>query len=69
MDPGLIENLKRRVQQELRTREREVLEYWLGELEKIYRKKHQTLPELKSELHLLMEKMRNRLSVIQTKGI
>ncbi|QJA06122.1 hypothetical protein FVE67_04615 [Thermosulfurimonas marina] len=69
MDPKLLENLKRKVQQELVNREREVLEYWLAELEKVYRRKHQTLAELKSELHLLMEKMKKRLSVIQTKGI
>ncbi|HFC97402.1 MAG TPA: hypothetical protein ENJ40_02940 [Thermosulfurimonas dismutans] len=69
MDPKLLESLKRKVQQELVNREREVLEYWLAELEKVYRKKHQTLAELKSELNLLMEKMRKRLSVIQTKGI
>ena len=69
MDPKLIENLKRKVQQELVNREREVLEYWLAELEKIYRRKHQTLAELKSELNLLMERMKKRLTVIQTKGI
>ncbi|MBX6422263.1 hypothetical protein [Thermosulfurimonas sp. F29] len=69
MDPRLLENLKRKVQQELVNREREVLEYWLSELERVYRRKHQTLAELKSELNLLMEKMRKRLSVIQTKGI
>ncbi len=69
MDPKLLESLKRKVQQELVNREREVLEYWLAELERVYRKKHQTLAELKSELNLLMEKMKKRLSVIQTKGI
>ncbi len=69
MDPKILESLKRKVQQELINREREVLEYWLAELERVYRKKHQTLAELKSELNLLMEKMKKRLSVIQTKGI
>ena len=69
MDPRVLESLKRKVQQELVNREREVLEYWLAEIEKVYRKKHQTLAELKSELNLLMEKMKKRLSVIQTKGI
>ncbi len=69
MDPKILESLKRKVQQELVNREREVLEYWLAEIERVYRKKHQTLAELKSELNLLMEKMKKRLSVIQTKGI
>ncbi len=69
MDPKLLESLKRKVQQELVQREREVLEYWLAELEKVYHRKHQTLAELKSELRLLMDRMKKRLSVIQTKGV
>lgn len=69
MDPRLVETLKRKVQKELVNREREVLEYWLLELEKVYARKHQSLAELKSELRLLMDRMKRRLEVIQTKGI
>ena len=69
MDPKLIENLKRKVQKELVNREREVLEYWFSELEKVYFRKHQSLAELKSELRLLLDRMKRRLEVIQTKGI
>jgi len=69
MDPRLVETLKKKVQKELVNREREVLEYWLLELEKIYARKHQSLAELKSGLRLLMDRMKRRLEVIQTKGI
>ena len=69
MDPKLIENLRRKVQKELVNREREVLEYWFSELEKVYVRKHQSLAELKSELRLLLDRMKRRLEVIQTKGI
>ncbi|OAQ21048.1 hypothetical protein [Thermosulfurimonas dismutans] len=69
MDPKLLESLKKKVQKELVNREREVLEYWLSELEKVYVRKHQSLAELRSELRLLLDRMKRRLEVIQTKGI
>ncbi|HIE32614.1 MAG TPA: hypothetical protein EYP81_01000 [Thermodesulfobacteriaceae bacterium] len=69
MDPKLLESLKKKVQKELLNREKEVLEYWLSELEKVYVRRHQSLAELRSELRLLMDRMKRRLEVIQTKGI
>ncbi len=69
MDPKLLEALKKKVQKELANRELETLEYWFGELEKIYKKRHQSLAELKSELRLLLDKMNRRIEVIRTKGI
>lgn len=68
IDPKVLQKLKAKVQKELRDRERECVEYWLEELLKIYQKKHATLEELKSELRLYIDKMRNRLDILKTKG-
>lgn len=68
LDPKLINKLKDKIQRELVQRERETLEFWLAEIQKIYQKKHTSLEELKSELKLYIEKMKNRLEIIKTKG-
>ncbi len=68
MDARLLESLKKKVQRELANREAETLEYWIAELEKVYNRKHQSLAELKSELRLLLDRMKRRLEVIRTRG-
>ncbi|AEH44667.1 hypothetical protein Thein_0789 [Thermodesulfatator indicus DSM 15286] len=69
MDRKLLDQLKKKVQAELVKKERETLEYWLQELQKIYAKKHQTLPEFKADVRQFMERMKNRLEVLKTKGL
>jgi len=68
LDPKLLQKLREKVQKELANKERECLEFWLSELMRIYQKKHQTLEELRADLRLLMDKMRNRLEILKTKG-
>lgn len=68
MDPKVLQKLKEKVQRELNQRERECVEFWLEEILKIYQKKHATLEELKSELRLYIDKMKNRLEILKTKG-
>uniref|UniRef100_A0A832LWG8 Uncharacterized protein n=1 Tax=Caldimicrobium thiodismutans TaxID=1653476 RepID=A0A832LWG8_9BACT len=68
MDPKLLQKLRERVQKELTNRERECIEFWLAEIQKIYQKRHGSLEELKAELRLYMDKMKNRLEILKTKG-
>jgi len=68
LDPKLLQKLKEKVQKEISQRERECVEFWLEELTRVYQKKHKTLEELRSELRLLMDKMKNRLEILKTKG-
>ncbi|MFN3504829.1 MAG: hypothetical protein ACK4Y7_01285 [Caldimicrobium sp.] len=68
LDPKILQKLKEKVQKELAQREKECIEFWLEELLKIYQKKHATLEELKSELRLYIDKMKNRLEILKTKG-
>ncbi len=68
VDPKVLQRLKERVQKELAQREIESLEFWLQEISKVYQKKHATLEELRSDLRLFIDKMKNRLEILKTKG-
>ncbi|MCS7199947.1 MAG: hypothetical protein N2327_02530 [Caldimicrobium sp.] len=67
-DPKLLQKIREKVQRELAQRERETIEFWYAELQKLYQKQHKTLEELKSDLRLYLDKMKNRLEVLKTKG-
>ncbi len=69
IDRKLLEQLKHKVQQELVKREIESLEYWLAELEKVYQRGHQSLPELKSDLRRFMDRLKNRINTLRTRGV
>ncbi len=68
LDPRILAKLKEKVQKELAQRERETIEYWLEELLKVYQKNHQTLPEFKADIRKFIDKMKNRLEILKTKG-
>jgi len=68
IDPKILQKLKEKVQKELLNKERECIEYWLSEITKIYQKNHKTLEELKSDLRFFMDKMKNRLEILKTRG-
>ena len=68
IDPKILQKLKEKVQKELLNKERECIEFWLSEITKIYQKNHKTLEELKSDLRFFMDKMKNRLEILKTKG-
>ncbi len=69
LDRKLLEQIKKKVQEELVKKEMESLEYWLGELQKVYSRGHQSLPELKSDLRQFMDRMKNRIQTLKTKGL
>jgi predicted component of type VI protein secretion system len=66
MDPAVIKQINQRVQEELRKKEIEVVQYGLMELERIMGKRHQDLSGLQSELQGLIRKYQNRLKVLKT---
>ena len=69
LDPKLVKKLKEKISKELLQKEKETVEYWFKELEALYNKNHQTLAELKSDLRRFLDRMKNRLEIIKTKGI
>ncbi len=68
LDPKILARLKEKIQKELVQRERETVEYWLNELLKVYQKNHQTLAEFKAEIRQYIDRMKNRLEVLKTRG-
>ncbi|RLG12782.1 hypothetical protein DRN73_01405 [Candidatus Pacearchaeota archaeon] len=69
LDPKLLAKLKEKIHRELINREKEVTEYWLNELIKVYQKNHQSLAEFKSEIRKFIDRMKNRIEILKTKGI
>ncbi len=62
MDPAFIKQLKQKVDEELRQREKALLEFWLEELKKIDAKRHRDLAGLQADLRALLSRMETRLS-------
>lgn len=62
MDPALVKQLKQKVEEELRQREKALLEFWLEELKKIEARRHRDLAGLQTDLRGLISRMETRLS-------
>ena len=65
MDKALLAEMQRKVQREMVERERRLMEYWRGELEKIYLKRHQDLATLQLGIKGLLDRMNNRLRILR----
>ncbi|MDP2798946.1 MAG: hypothetical protein D4R73_11410 [Deltaproteobacteria bacterium] len=65
MDKAFMEQMKRKVENELREREIQATEYWLSELIKVYEKRHQQLADLQVDIQNLSAKMRTRLKTLK----
>jgi hypothetical protein len=65
IDKAILADMQKRVQREMIERERRLLEYWKGELEKIYRKRHEGLASLQLEIKGLLERMENRMRILR----
>jgi hypothetical protein len=64
-DPSLVKKLKAKMEQELDKKELESVQYWLEELEKLY-KKHQDIIGLQNALNELTQRMKNRIKVLKS---
>ena len=64
MDEAFVRQMRQKLDEELRRKEKEVLEYWRKELDKTMLKRHQDLGALQTDLKALLARMDKRLSVI-----
>lgn len=64
VDQAFIREMRKKVEEELRRKEREVAEYWRGEVDRILKKRHRDLAALSSDLKALLDRMDKRLSVL-----
>jgi hypothetical protein len=66
LDVALIRQMNQRVQEELTKKEMEVVQYWLGEAQRVVDKRHQDLSGLQLELKAMAQKMQNRLKTLKS---
>jgi hypothetical protein len=64
-DKALWDQIKKRIQREMADRERQAVDYWKRELEKIYRRRHEGLAPLLVEMKGLLERMENRIRILK----
>lgn len=65
MDKAFIDQMQKKVEQQLGQREIDTLIYWKDEVEKLLRKKPESLTALLQEVQQLHSRMENRLSVLK----
>jgi len=65
MDKDFIEQMQKKVEQQLGHREIETVDYWKEEVEKLLRKKPDSLNSLLQEMQQLHGRMENRLAVLK----
>jgi hypothetical protein len=65
MDKDFIEQMQKKVEQQLGHREIETVDYWKEEVEKLLRKKPDSLNSLLQEMQQLHGRMENRLAILK----
>ena len=65
LDPNLLKRLKAKMEEELDKMELESIQYWLEEIEKIY-KRHQDMIGLQNALKELAQRMKNRIKILKS---
>jgi hypothetical protein len=65
MDKAFLEQMKKKVELELRTRETEVVTFWKEELEKVVHKNTESLAALQVDIKMLLARMENRLKMVK----
>lgn len=65
MDKAFIEQMQKKVEQQLGSRELETLVFWRDEVAKLLRKKPDSLAALLQEVQQLHGRMENRISMLK----
>ena len=65
MDKNFIEQMQKKVEQQLGHREIETVDYWKEEVEKLLRKKPDSLNSQLQEMQQLHKRMENRLVMLK----
>ena len=69
LDVALIRQMNQRVQEELAKKEMEVVQYWLGESQRVLDKRYQDLSGMQLDLKALVQKMQNRLKTLKSERL
>ncbi len=65
MDQDFIEQMQKKIEQQVGHREIETVDYWKEEVEKLLRKKPDSLNSLLQEMQQLHGRMENRLAILK----
>jgi hypothetical protein len=60
----VVRDLKKRFETESNRKEAEIVDHWRKEIEVIYRKRYEELSSLQVELKGLMDRMNNRVAIL-----
>jgi len=66
IDEKTIRELRKKFEMEMNKREIEIVQLWMKDIEAIYKKRYDSLGSLQVELKLLLEKMNNRVTMLNT---
>jgi len=64
MNEKIIRELKKKFEIEMYKKEVEIVEYWKKEIDIIYRKKYDSLSSLQVDVKALVERMSNRVTIL-----
>lgn len=60
----IVREMKKKFELEMTRREVEIVEHWRNELDVIYRKRYENLSSVQVDIKGLMERMKNRASIL-----
>lgn len=60
----IVREMKKKFELEMNRREIEIVEHWRNELDVIYRKRYENLSSVQVDIKGLMERMKNRASML-----
>ncbi len=66
IDEKTIRELRKKIDIEMNKKEIEIIQLWMKEIETIYKKRYDSLGSLQIELRLLLERMNNRVTMLNT---
>jgi hypothetical protein len=69
LDVALIRQMNQRIQEELAKKEMEVVQYWLGEIQRVADRRHQDLSGMQVDLRALVQKIQNRLKTLKSERL
>lgn len=60
----MMREIRKKFDIEMSRKEIEIVEHWRRELETIYRKRYENLSSLQMDIKLLMDRMANRITIL-----
>ncbi len=66
IDEKTIRELRKKFEIEMNKREIEIVQLWMKDIEAIYKKRYDSLGSMQVELKLLLDKMNNRVKMLNT---